>query len=266
VVAESENIEERKVRSFFENELRLTVHRVPESTKQTPDFQIEGDSPAYLVEVKGRCDDADSRTALADGEIVSGEESLGWAAWTSNVARGARHQLASGDPSHEHLWVLCVVIIRSFATEAVFEQVIGTLYGVRQVAYWGETEGMMCGRECLHVVPGAFERWPEIDGAMVMVGSLVTFCANEFSDRYEILRLSRLWKFFAERGGPITPTDLELNRGFWSVEDRTITRSDERTVEQYLAGKYGVERTYIHNVKCHHAASLIPQRRSRKEQ
>ena len=256
-MAPNETAEEVEVRAFFETDLGLVVTRIPESSVPTPDFLIDGDGPGYLVEVKGRFDDRKSKAAFAAGKFASGAESLGWAPWTSNTVRNARNQLVSWDPAHERLWVLCFVIRRSHAIEAVFNQVIGSLYGVRQVAYWDGDEGRALGRECLHAVPGSFERWPDIDSAVISSGGAVTLCVNEFSPRLAESQSSRLFGFFAERGGPIRASDLEKTKGFWAVGDLTIDRSDQRAIENHLARKYAVNRVVLLDIQSHYASAIV---------
>ena len=241
----AENLEEQEIRAFFEDEMRLTITRIPASATQSADFLVDGDGAGYILEVKTRSDDKASKTALATGDVVFGAESLGWARWASDMLRSSKQQLTSSDPVHLRLWVLCFVVKRSSAADAVFDQIVGTLYGVRQVAYSDSDEDdMATGRDCLHVVPGAFERWPEIDAAIVSAGAAITLCINECSPRLGKLKSSRLWSFFAERGGPITPSDLELTKGFWSVSDRRLDRSDSSAVERYLAEKYKTSRVF----------------------
>jgi len=256
-VTDPENAAERDIRTFFETDLGLSVHRIPTSAARTPDFLVDGDPPGYILEVKGRFDDKESRARFNSGGIVSGSESIGWAPWTADTLRNARHQFASFDPQHQRIWIPCFVVRRSFAVEAVFDQVIGTLYGVRQVAYPSETGGATEGRNCLYVVPGAFERWPEIDGAIVSSGNAITLCVNEFSDRVSVVEDSGLCRFFAKLGGPISPHRLESTQGFWSVDYRTIDRSDERAVGLHLAEKYRVSRVFVLDIKSHYASSIV---------
>lgn len=251
---------EKEIRAFFEHDLELTVARIPVSAVRTADFLVDGDVTGYVLEVKARSDDHESIAALRAGEVVTGAESLGWARWSSDAVRSARQQFASSNPAHDRLWIPCLVVKRSFAIEAVFDQIIGSLYGVRQVAYSDSDEGTSAsGRACLHVVPGAFERWPEIDAAIVAAGGAITLCANEYSDRLAELRSSCVWNFFAKSGGPITASGLELNKGFWSVSDRSIDRSDHSAVERYLAEKYKTSRVFILDVKTHYASAVLPQ-------
>ena len=253
---------EMEIRAFFEHDLELTVTRIPVSVLRSADFLVDGDGAGYVLEVKARSDDKESIAALRAGEVVAGAESLGWARWASDGVRSAGQQFASSNPPHDRLWILCFVVKRSFATDAVFDQIIGTLYDVRQVAYSDSDEGSTTsGRNCLHVVPGAFERWPEIDAAIVAGSGAITLCANECGDRLAQLYSSCLYNFFAERGGPITPSDLELTKGFWSVSDRSLDRSDQSAVERYLAEKYKTSRVFILDIKGHYASAVVPDNR-----
>jgi hypothetical protein len=145
---------------------------------------------------------------------------------------------------------------RFSAAETVFNQLIGTLYGVRQVVYLDETKMEVHGRECLHVVPGVFERWPEIEAAVVTAGEAITLCVNEFSDRALAFQSSLLCDAFQRRGGPVKPSDLEGNHGFWSIADRTIDRRSQETVQRYLSQRYNVEGVHILDIKNHYVSTI----------
>jgi hypothetical protein len=254
-----ESLEEQEARRFFEEGLDLMVTRVPNATSKTPDFLIDGEKPGYVLEVKSRFDDKTFRKELERGSTAVRTRALGHDRWTADNARSARKQLMRGDPTRERFWVLWFAVECLSSTEAMFEQVIGTLYGVLQVAYWDEASQTMHGRECLFVVPGVFERWPDIDGAIVTVGDSITLCANEFSDKAERFQSSRLYQSFAQRGGPVRPSDLEANRGFLSIADRTIDRTNEEAVCHYLSQRYDLKQVYILNIKAHSVSVVVPR-------
>lgn len=253
-----ESLEEQEARRFFEEGLGLMVTRVPNAASKTPDFLIDEEQPGYVLEVKSRFDDESFRKELARGSTAVRTRALGHDRWTEDNARSARKQLIRGDPSRERFWVLWFAVECWSSTEAMFEQVIGTLYGVRQVAYWDEASQTTHGRECLFVVPGVFERWSDLDGAIVTMGDGITLCVNEFSDKAERFRLSRLYQSFAQRGGPIRPSDLEAKCGFLSIADRTIDRANEEVVRQYLSQRYDLKQAYILNIKVHSASVVVP--------
>jgi hypothetical protein len=252
-----ESFDEQEARRFFEEGLGLTATRVPTAEARTPDFLIDGEQPGYVLEVKSRFDDESFPKELERGYTAVRSRSLGHDRWTVDQARDARKQLMS-DPARERFWVLWFAVNCMSSSEAMFDQVIGTLYGVRQVAYWDEELQTAHGRECLFVVPGVFERWPEIDGAIVTVEDSITLCVNDFSDKAESFSVSRLYQSFAQRGGPVRACDLEANCGFLSIADRTIDRANEEIVAQYLSQRYGLKQVHILNIKAHSASIVIP--------
>jgi hypothetical protein len=221
-----ESLEEQEARRFFEEGLGLMVTRLPNATSKIPDFLIDGEKPGYVLEVKSRFDDEGFRKELERGSTVVRTRAIGHDRWTADNARSARKQLMRGDPTHERFWVLWFAVECLSSTKAMFVQVIGSLYGVRQVAYWDEASQTTQGRECLFVVPGVFERWPDIDGAIVTVGSGITLCANEFSDKAECFQSSRLYH-----------------------------RTNEEAVRYYLSQRYDLKKVHILNIKAHSASS-----------
>jgi hypothetical protein len=139
----------------------------------------------------------------------------------------------------------------------MFDQIIGTLYGVRQVTYWDEDSQGAHGTDCLYAVPGVFERWPDIDAAIVTVGNSITLCINEFSDKAQDFQACRLYQSFARRGGPVTPSDLEAKSRFLSIADRTIDRAKENAVVEYLSQRYGLQQVHILNIKAYSASVVV---------
>ena len=252
-----ESREEREVRRFFERHLNLIVTRVPNTTSKTPDFLVDGEIPGYVVELKSRFDDDSFFEELEHGTTAVRSRSLGHDRWTQDNARRARKQMMSGDPTRERFWVLWFAVECLSSAKAMFDQVIGTLYGVRQVANWNEATHKWNGRDCLFVVPGVFERWSELDCAIVTLPHQITLCVNEFSEKAETFKSSTLYQSFARLGGPVSPSDLEANRGFLSIADRTIDRTDEDAVRNYLSQRYGLEKVQILNMKAHSAVAVV---------
>ena len=75
----------KEITDVLRDDLELLVHRIPASAARTPDFLVDGDPPGYIIEVKGRFDDKESRARLDRGQIVTGSESIGWAPWTADT-------------------------------------------------------------------------------------------------------------------------------------------------------------------------------------
>jgi len=255
--AKDESIEEREARRFFEKGLGLKITRVPSATQKTPDFLIDGEQPGYLLEVKSRFDDEGFSKELERGYTEVRSRALGHDRWAVDNARRARKQLISSDPTRERFWVLWFGVECLSSTEAMFDQVIGTLYGVRQVMYWDEASQSGHGRDCLYAVLGVFERWSDIDGAVVTVGNSITLCVNEFSNKAQDFQACRLYQSFARHGGPVTPSDLEAKSGFLAIADRTIDRANEKVVAEYLSHRYGLKQVHILNIKAYSTSVVI---------
>jgi hypothetical protein len=253
---------EKEARRFFAEALGLTVTRAPASASMSADFLVNGENPGYALEVKSRLDDVRFLKELRRGCTEVRSRSLGHDRWTEDNARRAQKQLKCADPARERFWVLWFAVECFAATAAMFSQVIGTLYGVRQVVYWDEPTKMACGRECLFAVPGVFEKRPEIDGAIVTARDAITLCVNEFSERAPSFQTSRLYQAFQRLGGPVRPSDLESNHGFLSIADRMIDRSNKETVARYLSQRYGLDDVYILDIKAHSASAIVPGSRS----
>jgi len=259
ILAIEESAQEKAARRFFEESLHLMVTRIPSTASKTPDFFVDGETPGYVVEVKSRFDDEDFLGELRQGSTAVRSRAIGHARWTEDTARSARKQMVSGDSARKRFRVLWLAVECLSSTEAMFEQVIGTLYGVRQVAYWDEVTQQNAGRECLFAISGVFERWPDIDCAIITVGDSITLCINEFSEKAASFQASALYQSFARRGGPVSPSDLQANRGFLSIGDRTIDRTNEDAVRHYLSQRYNLKGVTILNIKAYSASVLVPR-------
>lgn len=258
--ATKESPEEKEARRFFEEDLHLSVTRVPSSTSKSPDFLVDGETPGYVVEVKSRFDDDGFARELQSGSTEVRSRALRHDRWAEDNARKALKQLISADSVHERYRVVWFAVECMSSADAMFDQVIGTLYGVRQVAFQETATKRGIGRDCLFAVPGVFERWPDIDCAIVTMRSQITLCVNEFSEKAGLFQSSTLYQSFARLGGPISPSRLEANSGFLSVSDRTIDRTNEDAVCHYLSQKYGLTHVHILNMKAYSASAMLPRR------
>jgi hypothetical protein len=139
-------------------------------------------------------------------------------------------------------------------------QAIGSLFGIRQVAYCdpGSQDATM-GR-CLFAKPGVFERHPEIVASVVATGGGFAFCVNEFATDYDSFQSSALYLSFASIHPPMSATDLTRNRGFFQIADRSVARHDDHALASYLERAYGIENAIMLDMKDHSASMIVPRR------
>ena len=186
--------------------LGFAARKIPRTHERTADFDVVGDGPGYLVEVKSRLlDERLANPSEPIGDLV--EKSMrhdpAVVKWLSN----SKQQFRAQDPRHERLWFLWCAMEAPFGRENQAERIISVLYGAR-IARDIEPPHRM--PVVLYAKPAAFDGFPEIDGAVVALpeDSLMTFCPNEGSPRFDAVMRSQLVRSLRHHGmGPILPTE-----------------------------------------------------------
>lgn len=231
----TESAEEQEARRFFEA-VPLTATRIPTASTQTADYFIDGDTPGYAVEVKTRLDDADALKALRQGEAVDGQRPLAHDAAIERIARSARRQLGAIDAAHERLWLLWFSLRAMLGADASFEQCLGTLYGIRDCVF--DENGTATGVDCYYARPGVFERWTEIDGAIISTADGFIGCVNELSPRADLVLRSRVMARLGERQAVVIPSRGESS-GSVFIADLSVDRKNTAALQDSLSAKYG---------------------------
>lgn len=251
--------EESEALKVFES-LGLTVHRLPPGSFKTPEFLVDGDARGYAVEVKARHDSAEWRRVLRRGEVASQERSLGYGRWAEDVAHAALKQLWSADPQHGRWWILWLSIKCQAGADAMLDEAVGSLFGVRQVAYHDATSQRDVMRDCLFAVPGVFERHHQIVASVVATSRAFAFCVNELATDYGSFQSSALYLSFASIHPPISATDLTSNRGFFQIGDLSLDRRDDRVLTSYLERTYGLSKAVMLDMSMHSASMIVASR------
>lgn len=252
-----ETADEADARYFFEVGLRLHTVRVAEGRPKKADYLVDGEPPGYVVEVKSRHDSEDVARAWRHAGRASVLQSTSFHRWTVDAARNAEKQMSTLDPMRERWWVLWVSVQCELAAEVVFDQIVGSLYGVRQIAYWDGESGGMASRDCLLAVVGAFERYSSLDAAVVAHGNGIRLCVNDLRDDTKRFSSSALYQSFAKRHPPISVSDLSQNRGFLKVDPRVIAARDENSVRRYVEQTYGLQHVYVLHMKVTTAVARV---------
>jgi hypothetical protein len=234
-----ESREESEAWLFFETALQLRVERVPAAAKETADYIVDGEDPGYVVEVKARLGDEKEREALRERGQTVKEEPWTFHRWAVDAAHKACKQIRNLDPSGKRWWVLWLSVQREIAAETVFDQIVNSLYGVREVVY-SSGEERAASRGCVGALAGAFEKSPGIDAAVVSCGEGLRFCVNDLRDDAKTFIRSSLYRAFAQHHPPISVNDLVSNRGYLQLDSGGVNRGDEGAVKAHLESKYGL--------------------------
>lgn len=229
--------EELEARRFFEA-LGLTVTAIDTAQTRTPDLQVDGDGPGYLVEVKKRIDTEEFTRALRD--LSDGEQArpLGVDPNLKRVLDNAHDQLRQVDSAHDRLWIVWMKVDIHAGADVGLRTVAGTLYGIKEAILPKEHGEGAISIECYYARPGAFERRLGLD--VVIVSASQGFCAfvNELSPRSGQLVTTRFAQRLAERRALVIPSQLEAE-GRCMLADRALDRRDEAVVVGDLRRRYG---------------------------
>jgi hypothetical protein len=194
---------------------------------------------------------------MKGGAAAHQKRSMGYSHWTRDVARKAVEQARSVDAQHLRWWVLWLAIRCDASADAMLEEAIGSLFGVRQVVYYSAHSGEQPMRNCLFARPGVFERYPEIVASVVDSASGFCFCVNdEFAGDFSSFRESVLWSSFARIHPPMTANDLAESRGFFRA-DLSVNRRDDSALAASLERSYGLEKAVMLDMQVH-STSIVP--------
>ena len=245
----TEEPREVDARKFFEA-VGLSVVRIPTDQGLSPDFLVSGDGPGYLVEAKGRFDDDLIKKELDSTGMANRTRPVGYSEHIEKIVRNARKQMKAYDPEHQYQWLVWLSVETVFAGhELTFEQFISTLYGARTAVH-GREEGGAVSTQCFYARSGPFERWPEIDGALISALGSYMLCVNEFSPHATDLCGQHVSKRLCERKAVFLPYERE-KEGHCFIVDLDLDRREEEVVRDYLRSQYGHPELQIVDFKEH---------------
>jgi len=239
--------------------LRVTVIKANPKQK-TAEFLADGDDPGYAIEVKTRQNADEWTRAINEGKVAMESRPVGYSStWAAGPPEYAIKQLTAIDPDHKRWWVLWVSIaVRPTGVVAV-EEVFGSLFGSQTVYYGVPEDNEWKQKTCLYVVPGVFERSPQLCGCVVEINGDCILGINEFAPDKDGFLRSKLYGAFAQKNSVHSEASL-LARGTWIV-DRSIDREDKEAVQAYLEKTYGLTRALVGSPQEHSASMLVPNKR-----
>jgi hypothetical protein len=249
-----DNSDELETKDFFERGLGLQAVRVAERREKAADYLIDGELPGYVVEVKSRFDSKDVIRAWRDHGQASVVQPAAFYRWAVDVAHNAEKQMLTLDPAGGRWWVLWLGVQNELAAEAVFDQIVGSLYGVREVVYWDQATGGAASRSCLQAYAGAFERSPSIDAAIISHGDGIRFCVNDLRADTKGFTSSILYQSFSRRHPPISVAELLQNYGFLRFDPKAMGERDEGSVKEYIERTYSLQGVHVADMKIATAA------------
>ncbi len=254
---------EDSVESFLTS-LHLAVKRIPVGLQKTPDFLVSDSAATYLIEVKDKFPDPEIEQQRCESLDQTGiweeEISLGFRNSVSSVIREACDQLAAFEPEAAHLRLLWLHAKGRYPDDQL-EQFRATLIGVVDLIDTAEIDGSVEARPCYYFRESAFFRHRNVlDGAFVSTDEKGQLILNTMSPRHGSLKQSKLCEVFPAICDPAEGEAV----GNSYIADCTCSRSDSKTVLDYVKSKYG-RPGLVEFAPKHHLAEMVVNRRMKPD-
>lgn len=232
------------------------IHKISESDEERPDFLVQDEQYAYLIELKTKFESEEKKQqrkeALLKGEIYGDSIPVASNNRLSGIIRKAQSQLKGHLPDKKIIrvpWLLC----SGHSAEARMDQFEATLFGSRSIV--NMDEGGM--RTCYFFTNSDFYRYRDsLDGAIVSTESIARLLLNPYSKRFPELAQSSLFKL--KELNAVDPTTEEKDGVAYIVEG-DIDRNDEEVVLSFLRSKYGIEKIMPMTLQHMSGTILMPE-------
>jgi CheY-like chemotaxis protein len=245
------------VRKFLEK-AGCEVERLPApNDKKYCDLRADDGDEKYLIEVKSFHDDATIQQTLRNGDIHEGEHRHTYRDSVAKEIREAIKQLQStAEECGDALWLVALIARSKNDASFMFNQIIGTLYGVGAITDCGPDGGSR-RRRCLYFYDSAFYRHRELDGALVLDSKSAVLCMNDYGRRLDRVRQSGLACFLAQHKAFYDMATWE--RDFdCLVADFKMDRADRPAVLERLKQKYPGRKLLLMNWYRYEGLGAIP--------
>jgi hypothetical protein len=213
----------------------FAIEKISEDDEERPDFLVQDEQNAYLVELKTKSESEEylqeRRDALATGRVYGEHIPVTPRNRLSGIIRKAKSQLRNhlGEEDIFRIpWLLCT----GHTAEARMDQFESTLYGSASIINL-DRSGM---RTCYFFHNSDFYRYKDtLAGAIVSTPSTARLLLNPYYGRSSAFANSSV--FGIKELNPINPI-AEEKSGLAYIADGDIDRNSEEAVLSHLKTKY----------------------------
>ncbi len=227
--------------------------------KKRPTFAMDDCAAVYLIEVKVKSHNSEMwqriQNDLLLDDVVSSEESLLRRDAVDSVLKHAADQIdatATAESDFRIVWLS----FDGHDQDLRWNQVLATFYGI---VYTLPRHGSTTSADhCYYFDYSTAYSCPKIDALVISDGRHLQVCLNNFSPRYEAIKLTGIVAELQSRNGVIDPPKLAED-GIALVLRSNVSRRNEIDVVRALQQQEGIEVTPI-RMKRHSAyASVGPK-------
>lgn len=251
-----ESKEEKFIKQVF-NHFGYDLQKVDESDTKSPDFLMSDNGYTILLELKTKNENDDildeRKKALDDGEMYSKVTSLSRNNNVSKLVQKAAKQLAAKKEVVNADFCFVILQANGVATSPHLSQFKASIYGSMGLIILTSPSELI--KPCYYFHNSDFFNHRDIiDGAFLVGENSLSFCLNDLSPRYELLKQSKIFESFASRA--IDPIAEENSGKAYSVR-AGIDRSEESTVLEHLKEKYALDKVITFNFAHHMAMTRV---------
>ncbi|QDV73383.1 hypothetical protein [Botrimarina mediterranea] len=235
--------------------LGLEVEAIPEGSSKTADIRAAHSGDHYLIECKQKHHDLDEekRTLekIVKGEVVLHSETQdGKNSIAKRIYEAAKQIESSADDEEtfRYIWIE----VTGLDKDLRWQQVVHTFYGATYATTYQDNTLFTA----FYVAKSAAFRHPSIDGLLLIDRSGLCLLLNEFSPRYERIKLTALCR---QIGAGVLDPRVHIREGYAIALDGDADRSSEKSIEAALTAQMGTKVGLIPMTQ-YSATSFLPNK------
>ncbi len=235
----NENHAENYARKMLEAHGFLVKRLEQPEVGRSADYLVESSGESFLIEVtdKKETDFLEKLLLEVKGKgVATGSREQALSNRIDGILRDKEDQLGKTlvySSLPKVLWMSAL----NKDSRYILDLVKKTIYGIQTIAVH-DSSGEFSFNECFYINYSSFYKYKGIDALVLASYEGVRLCLNEFSNKYNIIRASKLAEMFPEKDR-VDPRSLEeTGRAFCIRSD--ISRKDSKSIWKYLFKEYGV--------------------------
>ena len=242
-----EKLAENYTRMIFESHGFSVMRLEPTDGIRCADYLGTKDSESFLVEVtdKSESDFLSNLLSEADIEgIATGSRELAFSNLIDGILRDKEKQLEQTSMMYPDIPRVVWLSALNRDSRHILRCVKQTVYGLQTLAV-PDASGEFNSKLCFYRNHSAFFKYQNIDALILANKEGGILCINEFSNRSDMIRASKLDEMFPPESR-VDPLDLEKAGKAYCVRG-DIPRKDDKAVWAYLYDTYGARTSVMHS-------------------
>ncbi len=214
----------------------------PANTEKRADLRAFWQGEEYVVEAKSR-EEGKGWPAFvqqARGGVVTdlSRQVQPWSAISSTIEEGRCQLLAT--PAQGGAFRILWVVALHEDDEFVIRCIEKRLFGDVKVVVVKSGYDRLQIKQCFYYAPSDFQKFPDLDAAVLSTRKGGKLCVNTFSPRVEALRSGRLYTILASHRAVVDPATLEATGKAFLIGQDYRGKVSAEGRWSYLKSKYGV--------------------------